>query len=527
MKINLKNQKGINLITLSVAVIIILILTNIILYNVKDNLGIQNLKNMQADIRNLRDKVSVYYAQYGEIPTDTSDDTKMEYTNINHLKDAGIISEPVDTGRFLVIDLSAMENVTITYGKDYEKIKNGEATTTEEINALENLYIINENSHNIFFVRGIQFDGEWFYTDYTKENIDKESVELIDANQIEDNWSPKYDQTTTYKDINEDIAYIPEGFQVSRKAGEDTINDGLVVCAPDGSEFVWVPVDNINKMSQCQTADGECDLQLDAEGHLKCTTHIDTAEKIVGKLYAVESGENFGTVNEIYEADNGLREPDILTDETDGDASIQEGKGIDLLKNVVEIEGENNQEILENWKNKLEEEYKTMAESVAKYKGFYVGRYETSISEDMIASKKNSEAMTEASESGNSWYGLYAKQATYKTEFIQGSMMWGSQYDAMMNWMKKQGIDVATVPNEGIANTNTKITGEENSTDLINNVYDLYGGRYENTVESNGTIYRVQRGGYYGMSYSPSNRANYYPYGTEESVGSRLSLYIK
>ena len=60
MKNFFKSQRGINLITLSVTVIVILILTNIVLYNVKDNLGIQKLKNMQADIENLRDKVSAY-----------------------------------------------------------------------------------------------------------------------------------------------------------------------------------------------------------------------------------------------------------------------------------------------------------------------------------------------------------------------------------------------------------------------------------------------------------------------------------
>ena len=68
MKNFFKSQRGINLITLSVTVIVILILTNIVLYNVKDNLGIQKLKNMQADIENLRDKVSAYDMQYGEIP---------------------------------------------------------------------------------------------------------------------------------------------------------------------------------------------------------------------------------------------------------------------------------------------------------------------------------------------------------------------------------------------------------------------------------------------------------------------------
>ena len=58
----LKEQKGVNLISLSVAVIVILILTSIILYNAKGNIKIAKLKNMQNDIENIKDKVLSYYA---------------------------------------------------------------------------------------------------------------------------------------------------------------------------------------------------------------------------------------------------------------------------------------------------------------------------------------------------------------------------------------------------------------------------------------------------------------------------------
>ena len=53
-----------------------------------------------------------------------------------------------------------------------------------------------------------------------------------------------------------DTATIPEGFTVDEK--ENTISKGLVVHGPDGSEFVWVPVPDINSMSQCSKAGGSC-----------------------------------------------------------------------------------------------------------------------------------------------------------------------------------------------------------------------------------------------------------------------------
>ena len=40
-------------------------------------------------------------------------------------------------------------------------------------------------------------------------------------------------------------AKIPVGFTVSNKTGETSINGGLVVYAPDDSEYVWIPVDGI------------------------------------------------------------------------------------------------------------------------------------------------------------------------------------------------------------------------------------------------------------------------------------------
>ena len=111
----LKEQKGINLISLSVAVTVILILTSITLYNATENIKISKLKAMQADIENLSDKVSSYYSQYGELPVNKN----IEYTNINKIKNSGVISSFVDTGKFYVIDLSKIENLTLNYGEEY------------------------------------------------------------------------------------------------------------------------------------------------------------------------------------------------------------------------------------------------------------------------------------------------------------------------------------------------------------------------------------------------------------------------
>ena len=68
MKKIVNNEKGITLVSLAIAVIVILILTSVIIYNVKDSLVIGNLKKMQTDIQNLREKVGYYYSIYNAIP---------------------------------------------------------------------------------------------------------------------------------------------------------------------------------------------------------------------------------------------------------------------------------------------------------------------------------------------------------------------------------------------------------------------------------------------------------------------------
>ena len=51
-----------------------------------------------------------------------------------------------------------------------------------------------------------------------------------------------------------------------------------------------------------------------------------------------------------------------------------------------------------------------------------------------------------------------------------------------------------TSANDAIKNTNSTITGPEGDKDVIKNVYDLYGGRLEWTLEANNTSTRVLKG---------------------------------
>ena len=179
----------------------------------------------------------------------------------------------------------------------------------------------------------------------------------------------------------------------------------------------------------------------------------------------------------------------------------------------------------------LQTSYNTMVASVAKYGGFFIGRYETSYDGTDVASVSGVNPMSAETSSGDKWYGMYQKQKSFtkSADKMQAEMIWGSQYDAMLNWAMK-GTDKAKVT----ANTNGNHSGSVvtcgNSTysaDKINNIYDLEGNLFEWTQEANNTCYRTVRGGAYLSSYSPSFRRDGIPSATSARYGSRLSLYIK
>ena len=133
------------------------------------------------------------------------------------------------------------------------------------------------------------------------------------------------------------------------------------------------------------------------------------------------------------------------------------------------------------------------------------------------------------------WYGLYASQRMYatetNTEAVESSMIWGSQYDAMMKWMDSNYMTVtSSTVMSGTAKNTSRITGNASYNDQLNKVYDLYGNSYEWTIETYYTNYRTPRGGIYSTTtaFAPSRRFSYnYSAPAYVNLSSRLTLYVK
>lgn len=232
MKKILKQEKGISLMSLAVAIIILVIITNILVYRAKDNVYIKNLTNMYNDISNLREKISNYYETYGGIPAKVKYENKQE---IEKLKGANIIGANDNENEYYVIELSALEGLTLNFGREYETIKNMGTITQDGqamVNSLKDIYIINKNSHNIFYVAGVSGgDGKYYYTD--DKNIDQEKIDLryFEGVKIPDGFY--------YCGGNKQ-----EGIVISDVQGDDLEN------TKQGNQFVWIPVENFEEFKR-------------------------------------------------------------------------------------------------------------------------------------------------------------------------------------------------------------------------------------------------------------------------------------
>lgn len=271
------------------------------------------------------------------------------------------------------------------------------------------------------------------------------------------------------------------------------------------NQYVWVPIDDISKIYG-----------------------VDNNGKLWGKLYnfssSGRSNRNWTETNGIMNITNvtNYREPDILGDfsnyryDTDG-YSYMHNSGL----------GQTRYEMLAQ---ELEQKYLEIIESIKKYGGFYIGRYETGgLSSTAVINKMNTDI-----ESQN-WYTMYKKCLALKgnnnnitTMMITGSLWdetldwivssgatnsegtaltyqlvgsnsttFGNYYNATFNYIAKDA-EMPTATETKAISTNTRIPAGSAEYTKINNIYDMAGNVYDWTTEASSTYNRVYRGGYYG-----------------------------
>ncbi len=176
-------------------------------------------------------------------------------------------------------------------------------------------------------------------------------------------------------------------------------------------------------------------------------------------------------------------------------------------------------------------------ESVKKYGGFYISRYNIS---------KSSEGKPQSVKGVMPWVNINFDDAKKvvstieDNEAVKSHLTFGAEYDSVLEWFIKTEVktlaEIAEDSTEWGNHWNTenspKKAVETGSREewCANNIYDFTGNVDEWTQEQHKSSHRVLRGGNYNDNgdYSPvAYRGYLYPYGKYSFTGFRATLYIK
>ena len=329
--------------------------------------------------------------------------------------------------------------------------------------------------------------------------------------------------------------YIPINTETSNwgngkdAPSQDSVKHGLVIKDEQNNEWVWVPVPDVTVM---------CDTLNNTEYTL-CGTTGETAVKT--KLYS-KSGIISGKTRTTPGTSSGYREPDLVVKNFNGNDDYD--TKIEYYKTILGETGTK-----EQLAQLFVDEYKAMIESVSKYGGFYIGRYELSgtVTEP---TEKPGKTLTKTD-----WYNLYNACRSSKlqaSDKVKTQMIWGCQWDVTMNWLISSGAKTSDEVNKdsstwgnyknyNTANNYTEgTTGYEKNAGSLqntgssenwkaNNIYDLAGNVWEWTQEAYFTFGRAGRGGGYsdnGSGVPAPSRVSYGPDGSSGGGSRRFSSHF-
>ena len=338
-------------------------------------------------------------------------------------------------------------------------------------------------------------------------------------------------------DARGDKVPVPNGYVGSKATGENEIDTGFVIyelnegeskdtveindankgeAQKSRNQYVWVPVEDTSKF-----------YGTDANGKKWGKIYNFTMSTSTSSTFDEETGtyaNNWSETNGVMSISSGIyvyREPDVLKS---SDTPYY------LKKNKV------SEDNMLDFLLRQQTDFNNMIDSVERYGGFYIGRYETGDlgKEEAVVRKGNTNIHSQT------WYTMYEKCKDLRGNNlnVKTGMIWGNQWDRTMMWLiesgaksKEEVIKDSTswgnYSNATFTYTNssggTSTKNEGSSTRIptgsteytkANNIYDLAGNVYDWTMEADSANLRVSRGGYYysnGTSYPARYRNSSIP----------------
>ena len=298
-----------------------------------------------------------------------------------------------------------------------------------------------------------------------------------------------------YTPIDTDTSKWGDG---SSAPTQSDVDQGLVITDDGGNEWVWIPVSDVTVM--CDTSNS---IEYTLDGTDKVTTRLYSRpikiEVDASSINPYESQELKAAPRGIPGNNSSFREPDlIIINSSEYDVKEQNYKGILGFESP------------EKMAEAFVANYNEMINSIQKYGGFYIGRYELS-SEGV---KKDKQTLT-----NKNWYNLYAIcKDLNASDKVETQMVWGCQWDMACNFIASKGEKKSIVDSRSWGNYANSIdkaaegnyektsygmgayiknTGS-NEAWKANNIYDMAGNCYEWTQEANKKDGRVYRGGHSG-----------------------------
>ncbi len=147
---NLKNNNGITLVALTITILLFTMILSTITFASLSSVHVKQLNNMYADITNLQEKIDMYYLKYGTLPVKSSNKVEDDLSQLAWLNEKNVNDNDV----YYKLD-----------SETYEKI--GGIT----LNNSEDEFYINEDSHTIYYGKGVQVsddEGKKYTIDLSK-----------------------------------------------------------------------------------------------------------------------------------------------------------------------------------------------------------------------------------------------------------------------------------------------------------------------------------------------------------------------